>query len=104
MSAELIVWTLNNRKSDPTPIPAVSQFTSRIPDPISTMRALFAQNNRRDIHAFQADHEYLTNQRRRNLPVGEGRQSPSGEPATGLAEHSGNWVLMDGTRKLLQRM
>ena len=54
--------------------------------------------------AFQTDDEYLTNQRKRNLPVGEGRQSPSGEPATGLAERSGNWMLMDGTRKLLQRM
>jgi hypothetical protein len=38
--------------------------------------------------AIQADHEYLTNQRRRNLPTGESRQSPSREPATGLAEHT----------------
>lgn len=50
---------------------------------------------------FQADHEYLTNQRRRNLPVGESRQGPSGEPATGLAKHSRNWLLMDGTKKAL---
>ena len=35
---------------------------------------------RRD--AFDANREYLTNQRRRNLPVGESRQGPSGEPAT----------------------
>ena len=53
---------------------------------------------------FQANREYLSTQRRRNLPVGESRQGPSGEPATGLTEQSGNWLLMDGLRKLLQRM
>src|SRR5271168_2858359 len=69
---------------------------------------------------FKPDREYLTNQRRRNLPVGESRQGPSGQPgvelarepgtglqgapATGLARHSGNWLLRHGTRKLLQRM
>jgi hypothetical protein len=46
-----------------------------------------------------ADLEYLTNQRRRNLPVGESGQGPSGEPATGLAKHSENWLPMDGTRE-----
>jgi hypothetical protein len=38
-------------------------------------------------HAFQADREYLSNQRRRNLPVGESRQGPSGGPATELREN-----------------
>jgi hypothetical protein len=46
-----------------------------------------------------ADIEYLTNQRRRNLPVGESGQGPSGEPATGLAKHSGNWLPRNGTRE-----
>jgi hypothetical protein len=77
---------------------------------------------------FQADREYLLNQRRRNLPVGESRQGPSGglgmglarEPGTDLlgkletelareptkefTRHSGNWLLRYGPRKLLQRM
>jgi hypothetical protein len=69
---------------------------------------------------FQADREYLSIQRKSNLPVGESRQGPSGgpgmgparepgtellrEPATGLEKHSGNWLLKDGPRKLLQRM
>ena len=48
---------------------------------------------------FQPDREYLTNQRRRNLPTEESRQGPSGEPATGLAKHSGNWLLLDETEK-----
>jgi hypothetical protein len=48
---------------------------------------------------LRADHEYPTNQRRRNLPVGEGRQGPSGEPATGLTKHSGNCLLVDGNRE-----
>ena len=68
---------------------------------------------------FSADREYLSIQRRRNLPVGESRQEPSGgpemvlarepgtellrEPATGLTKRPGNWVFRDGTRKLLQR-
>jgi hypothetical protein len=66
---------------------------------------------------FQADREYLSFQRKSNLPVGESRQRPSGgpemEPArepgtelfreseTRLAKHSGNWLLRHGTRKLL---
>jgi hypothetical protein len=50
---------------------------------------------------FQANREYLTNQRRRDLPAGEGRQGPSGEPATGLAKRTGNWMLRDGTEKAL---
>ena len=45
--------------------------------------------------------EYLTNQRRSNLPVEESRQRPSREPATELTRQSGNWLLMDGTRKAL---
>jgi hypothetical protein len=69
---------------------------------------------------LQADREYLSFQRKSNLPVGESRQRPSGgpemeparepgtelfrEPATGLAKHSGDWLLRHGTRKLLQRM
>jgi hypothetical protein len=69
---------------------------------------------------FQADPEYLSNQRRRDLPVGESRQGPSErpgmeparepepeflrEPETELAKQLGNWLLMDGPRKLLQRM
>jgi hypothetical protein len=50
---------------------------------------------------FQADHEYLTNQRRRNLPVGESGQGPSGEPATELAKHSGNCLLWMEPEKAL---
>ena len=69
---------------------------------------------------FQADREYLSNQRRRNLPVGESRQGTSERPGmgparepgtgflrgpeTGLAKQLGNWLLTDGPRKLLQRM
>jgi hypothetical protein len=66
---------------------------------------------------FQPDREYLSIQRKSNLPVGESRQGPSGglgmgparepgmelfrEPATGLAKHSGDWLLSHGPRKLL---
>jgi hypothetical protein len=47
---------------------------SRLPPPMSSDISI------RDVlalarNAFQTDHEYLTNQPRRNLPVGEGRQS-----------------------------
>jgi hypothetical protein len=60
---------------------------------------------------FRADREYLTNQRRRNLPVGESRQGPSGEPATGLKENrqrdsrsiQETGCLWMEPRKLLQR-
>jgi hypothetical protein len=51
--------------------------------------------------AFPPNREYLSTQRKRNLPVGESRQGPSGEPATGLTEQSGNWLLTDGTEKAL---
>ena len=50
---------------------------------------------------FQANREYLTNQRRSDPSAGESRQGPSGEPATELAERTGNWVLRDGTEKAL---
>jgi hypothetical protein len=72
--------------------------------PVSTIQALFPQKKGITTDAFQADHEYLMNQRRRNLPVGESRQRPSGEPATGLEKHSGNWMLWMEPRNLLQRM
>jgi hypothetical protein len=42
---------------------------------------------------FWADHEYLTNQRERDLPVGESERGPSREPATGRPKRLGNWVL-----------
>src|SRR5277367_3685870 len=61
----------------------------------------FHKNIGRTTGDFQTGHEYLTNQRRRNLPVGESRQGPSGEPATGLAKHSGDWLLMDGIENAL---
>jgi hypothetical protein len=66
---------------------------------------------------FQADREYLSFQRKSNLPVGESRQGPSGgpgmeparepgtelfrEPATGLARHSGDWLLYAWHKKAL---
>jgi hypothetical protein len=77
----------------------LSTGTSRTSDPISTIQGPFPQKIGVTTDDFQADHEYLTNQRRRNLPVGESGQKPSGEPATGLAKHSGNCLLMDGTRE-----
>jgi hypothetical protein len=36
-------------------------------------------------NAFRANREYLSIQRKSNLPVGESRQGPSGEPGTGPA-------------------
>ena len=68
-------------------------------DRISTLQAIFPQKIGITTDAFQADREYLMNQRRRNLRVGESRQGPSGEPETELTKHSGDWPLMDGTRE-----
>jgi len=36
--------------------------------------------------------------------LGEPEEELAREPATELTQHSGDWLLMDGTRKLLQRM
>jgi hypothetical protein len=46
----------------------------------------FHKNNAREPLIFRRNCEYLTNQRRRNLPVGESRQGPSRESATRLNE------------------
>jgi hypothetical protein len=64
-------------------------------------RYYFHKNNGVIVDDFQANHEYLTNQRRRNLPVGESRQGPSGEPATELAKRTGDWMLRDEPEKAL---
>ena len=77
----------------------LSTGTSRTSAPFPQYRGHFHKKIGVTTDDFQADHEYLTNQRRRNSPVGESRQGPSGEPATGLAKHSGNCLLMDGTRE-----
>ena len=39
---------------------------------------------------FSADREYLSIQRRRNLPVGESRQEPSGAPGNGTRKRTTN--------------
>lgn len=51
--------------------------------------------------SFLGDPEYDSNQRKRDLPEGESRLGLSREPATVLAEHLGDWVLLDGTEKAL---
>src|ERR1700757_2340172 len=82
-----------------TPIPVNSNYPPALHGrrtPFPQYRGHFHKKIGVTTDDFQADHEYLTNQRRRNLPVGESRQGPSGEPATGLAKHSRNWLLMDG--------
>ncbi len=73
-------------------------------DCISTMRTLFPQKKRAITTSFSSDYEYDSNQRKRDLPEGESRQGLSREPATGLARHTGNWMLRMEPRKLLQRM
>jgi hypothetical protein len=70
-------------------------------DCISTMRTLFPQKKRVITTSFSGDYEYDSNQRKRDLPEGESRQGLSREPATGLARHTGNWMLTDGTEKAL---
>jgi hypothetical protein len=47
------------------------------------------------------DQGYDSTQRKRDLPEEESEEWPSGEPATVLAKHSGNWVHNDGTSIVL---